>query len=76
MIALDYLIARILKLVLLRWVNREKWDVLDMQYFTNRSEKWLKKKGWKKKNKKQKRSDTTVNVRFSRLCKFAKPPQE
>jgi hypothetical protein len=76
MIALNYLIARTLKLILLGWVNREKWDVLDMQYFTNRSEKWLKKKGRKKKNKNQKRSDTTFTARFSRLRKFPKPPQE
>jgi hypothetical protein len=76
MIALNCLIARILNLALLRWVNRENWDVLDMQYFTNKSEKWLKKKGRKKKIKNQKRSDTTVTARFSRLRKFAKPAQE
>lgn len=76
MIALDYLIARILILVLLRCVNRGKWDVLDMQYFTDRNEKWLKKKGRKKKNKIDKPSATTVTARFSRFRKFAKPPQE
>jgi len=76
MIALNYLIARILNPLPLRWVNREKWDVLDKQYFTNSNEKRLKKKGRKKKNKNQKRSDITVTARFSRFRKFAEPPQE
>ena len=70
MIALNHLIARILRPALLRRVNRNKWDVLDMQYFTNRNEKWLKKKGRKKDNKKQKRSGTTVTARFPRFRKF------